>query len=394
MPKDTKTRYQGVYARHKKGCAVEGDGPCNCKPSFWGKAWDRAAGRHRKTRFLQTIAAARSAKSDLEKTLRAGQLPVTRTMRLDAGIDRFIQAAQSGTALNKHRRRYKKKAVKTLEGALNGHVILVLGQKQLGHVRRRHVQGLVDALAAADMSGSSVRRVVNSIRSFYAWAQDRELVDHDPAQRVRLPAVDEKPRDRVVTPDEFAQLLAVLPIVDALVYALAGYATARRAEIRHLLKGDFDEERGVLYLGADDEGRKSRAAQRPFPVVRPLRVVILRARLAGGQDASPLLCPGRKPGGRNSGMLSFEALQKRCDKTWKTAGLKRITPHELRHTAITWLDDAGVRHKVISLLAGHELPHGGAQVTGRYTHELPGDFERARVLFDAYLARGLAASAG
>jgi integrase len=93
-------------------------------------------------------------------------------------------------------------------------------------------------------------------------------------------------------------------------------------------------------------------------------------------------------------MLSFEALQERSDRAWKRAGLRRITPHELRHTAITWLDDAGVRHKVISQLAGHELPHGGAQVTGRYTHGLPGDTERARDLFDAYLARGLAASAG
>lgn len=120
------------------------------------------------------------------------------------------------------------------------------------------MQALVDELVAANMSGSSVRRVVNSIRSFYAWAQDRELVDHDPAQRVRLPAVDERPRDRVVTPEEFAQLLAVLPIEDALPYALAAYATARRAEIRHLLASDFDEEKGVLYLGADEEGRKSR----------------------------------------------------------------------------------------------------------------------------------------
>ena len=394
MSKDTKTRYQGIYARHKKACAVEGDRPCDCKPSFWGKAWDRAAGRHRKTRFLPTIAAARSARSDLEKTLRAGQLPTARTMRLDAGVDSFIQAAYSGTALNKHRRRYKKKAVKTLEGALNGHVVPVLGQKQLGDVRRGHVQALVDLLVAADMSGSSVRRVVNSIRSFYAWAQDRELVDHDPAQRVRLPAVDEKPRDRVVMPDEFAQLLAALPIEDALPYALAGYATARRAEIRHLLETDFDEEHGVLSLGADEEGRKSRAAQRPFPVVRPLHAIILRARLAQGRDTSPLLCPGRKPGGGNSGMISFEALQERSDRTWKKAGLRRITPHELRHTAITWLDDAGVRHKVISQLAGHELPHGGAQVTGRYTHGLPGDFERARDLFDAYLTRQLAESTG
>ena len=99
-----------------------------------------------------------------------------------------------------------------------------------------------------------------------------------------------------------------------------------------------------------------------------------------------LLSPGRKPGGRNSGLLSCEALQARADKAWMKAGLRRITLHECRHTAISWLDGAGVRHQVISTIAGHELKHGGAQVTARYTHTLPGDIEYARILLEKYLA--------
>jgi hypothetical protein len=51
VPKDTCTRFQGVYARHRLACAIGTGGKCSCKPSYWGKAWDQAASKHRKTTF-------------------------------------------------------------------------------------------------------------------------------------------------------------------------------------------------------------------------------------------------------------------------------------------------------------------------------------------------------
>jgi integrase len=386
MPKDTKTRYPGVYARHRQGCAIERERLCNCRPSYWGKAWDSAAGKHRKTKFLSTVAAARNARADLERTIREGRQPIARSPRVRDAIETFLTAARARSALNKNGRPYKPSAIRTLSGALDGPVADAIGAKRLGKVRKRDVQRIVDALAP-QKSGSTVRRVVNSIRSLYTWAHDREYVDHDPAHRVRLPPVDAVPRDRVATPEEMTRLLAVLPIEDALPYALAAYATARRGEIRHVLLDDVDLKQLILYLGSDENARKSRAAQRPAPIVRPFAAILRRAQLARDPAAGNLLCPGRKPGGRNSGRLSCEALQARADKAWDKAGLQRITLHECRHTAISWLDAAGVRHQVISTIAGHTLKHGGAQVTARYTHTLPGDLEDARRLLDAYLAR-------
>ena len=236
-----------------------------------------------------------------------------------------------------------------------------------------------------------MRSVVNAIRSLYRWAQDRELVEHDPAARVRLPAMDSKPRDRVATPGEMVTLPDTLPIQDALPYALAAYATARRGEIQHARVEDVDLELEVIYLGADENGRKSRAAQRAVPLVQPLAGLVRRSLMARGRPAgTELLCPGHKPGGRNSGQLSFEALCTRSDKAWRKAGLRRITAHECRHTCITWLDARCVRPKVVSVLAGHAVPRAqqeAAPITQqRYTHTLPGDLDTARSQFAAYLA--------
>jgi hypothetical protein len=43
MPRDTTTKHQGVFARHKKDCRLETGGErCNCQPSCRGKVWDSA----------------------------------------------------------------------------------------------------------------------------------------------------------------------------------------------------------------------------------------------------------------------------------------------------------------------------------------------------------------
>lgn len=390
MPRDTTTRFQGVYARHRKDCAVEWGSKCSCTPAYWGKVWDRAGSRTVKTARLATPSAASKARQDLLEDLKRGQTPATATIRLANAVELFIAAATDGVALNKHGRRYKPSAVRDLRGCLENYVKPVLGAKRLGDVRRSDCQRLVDDVAPG-MSGSRVRSVVNSIRSLYRWAQDRDLVQHDPAGLVRLPAMEATPRDRVATPGEMAALLAALPLHDALPYAIASYATARRAEIRHAFIDDVDLDLEVIYLGADEDGRKSRAAQRAVPLVKPLAVLLRRCLMARGRPGDyELLCPGHKAGGRNSGRLSFEALQVRADEAWGREGLQRITAHECRHTCITWLDAAGVRPKVVSVLAGHALPRsqqGAAPITQqRYTHTLPGDLTRAGELFASYLA--------
>lgn len=407
VPKDTSTRYQGVYARHRLSCDLDaGGGSCSCSPSYWGQVWDRAAGRRRKTRFFASPVEARNARADLQTTVQAGMLPASSTMRVAKAIEAFLAAIEAGSALNKHGRRYKPSAIRDLRGALEGHVEKSLGGRKLADVRRGDVQRLVDGLTPA-RSGSRVRTVVNSLHSLYAWAQDRELVDHDPASRVRLPAMNATPRDRVATVEEMHHLLAALEPQDALPYALAAYATARRAEVRHARVGDVDLELGVIYLGAHEAGRKSRAARRAVPLVKPVKLLLRRELLRRGRpDPRVLLCPGPKPGGRNSGMLSFEGLQKRADDTWEPKdkegkpipGAKvgeRITAHECRHTCASWLDAAGVRPVVVSQLMGHSAPAhqtGAARITQeRYTHALPGELNGARELFDEWLARNAAA---
>jgi integrase len=251
-------------------------------------------------------------------------------------------------------------------------------QRRLGDVRRGDVQRVVDQLVRAGLSGSRVRSVVNALRSLYRWAQDRDLTDNDPAARVRLPAMDASPRDRVATPAEFVRLLDALKLEEALPFALAGYGTARAQEIRTLDWRHVDLTLGAIELAADEEGRKPGGSWRVVPLVKPLRIVLRRTWISQGRPSRGKVCP---PLNRSkTQLISLDYLQEKARRRWGKRDLPPIGLHEARHTAATWLDHAGVSPKVASQLMGHKTPEyqaGAAPITlRRYTHTLPGELER------------------
>lgn len=317
-------------------------------------------------------------------------MPVTNALRLTDARERFVIAAREGRALNKHGHRYKPRAIDNIEESLVLHVEPLLGTKRLSHIRRGDIQAIIDDLAP-QLSGSRVRSVVNAIRSLYRWAQDRDFVNHSPAALVRLPAMDATPIERVASPAEFANLLAALPLDDALPYALAGYGMGRRAQIVRLLREEVDLKVGAIEWGVEWEARKYEASQRVVPTVPPLLAMLKRAYLEQGRpDGVQKVCPPRGNNNNRSGLLNSAWLGVRVGKTWTEAGLTPITLQESRHSAATWIDAAGVPPKIASVLMGHATPArqpGAAQITlARYTHALPEDIEEARKKLAAYLA--------
>ena len=403
---DTKTRYQGVFARHREGCRIEVDRPCNCKPGYFGTAWDRVAHRTRKTRHFRLVSEARTARADLQGSLRKGQAPIPSAITLGETRVQFIDDAKAGIALNKHRRPYRPRAFEDLESSL-AHIPDEMARRRLVRIVRGEIQAMVDRLSTGPnrLSSSRISSIVNAIRSLYRYAEDRELASFDPAQEIRLPASDAKPRDRVAMPAEFARLIKAIFATspaereedktrdrdearkDALPFALAGYGGARHQEIQVLDWEHVDLETGGGELAGDEAGRKPGGSWRLIFYVKPLWEMLREEWEAQGRPTSGKVCPPKAI--RKSGLLALNTLQVRVRKRWQEQGLAPIGLHESRHTTATWLDHAGVSPKVISEFIGHKTPEyqlGAARITlQRYTHMLPGELERARALFDGFL---------
>jgi Phage integrase family len=153
----------------------------------------------------------------------------------------------------------------------------------------------------------------------------------------------------------------------------------RRGRVVRLRWRDVDLDVGAIEWGVDESARKSRAARRVVPAVRPLKALLKRAYLERGKpDGDQLVCPPMKQSRR--GVLSTGGLTTRAMKAWgwqradpaspwnrtRPDALDPIGLHECRHTAATWLDAAGVSPKVASVLMGHATPDaqaGAAPIT-------------------------------
>lgn len=403
---DTKTRFQGVYARHQLACALSvGGKKCNCTPRHWGAVWDRENRRHRKTKFFSLAAEAKAARMDLLEAVRKGKLLRKSGVRFDEAWERFIKDVRDEVALSKRNRPYRPKARAALEGVLKRIPDRML-HKAVNRVTRGDVQALIDDLGREGLSASRISNIVNSLRAFYTWAQGRDLATESPAEDVRLPAKDEKPRERIATPAEFAMLLQAIArqtpterragepreqrqaLRDSIPYALAGYASARHQEIQTLDWKDIDFKLDAIELAADEEGRKPGGSWRIVPMVVPLRAVLREEWLAQGRPKKGKVCPPHAM--RKTGLVALNTLQARIRKRWRDLGFEPIGLHDLRHTFATWLDHAGVSPKVSSEIVGHKTPTyrvpGAARITqDRYTHMLPGELERAREQLDSFL---------
>jgi integrase len=191
----------------------------------------------------------------------------------------------------------------------------------------------------------------------------------------------------VATSAEFVQLLDAREPDDALPWALAGYATARKREIRVHGWSHVALRLGAVELAADEGGRKPGGSWRVVPLMKPPAKRLREAWIAQGRPTKGKVCPPRQHS--PSGLRALGDIQQRVHREWRTLGLEPIGLHESRHTAATCLDHAGVSPKVASTLMGHKTPDyqpGAAATTlRRYKHTLPGELERARDQLDRFL---------
>lgn len=431
-PPDKRTRWPGVVARHRLACPANQRGRCRCEPGYVGRAWDPERKRtiHSPTyrNPLDCVDWQRATRDAFKATVQAkraprGMAPAITQQELAAALlalagaqatpvpalagalsapekpagalcadasTQFIEAMRDGIALNKKGKPYKVSARQTIEGALKGRVARELGGEPLNAITRGQVQTMIDEMVMEKLSGSRVRNVLNALRSLYRFAIPRDLAAASPITDVVLPAMDENPRKRIATPAEFVLLLAALQPADVAPFALAAYATARSQEVRNLAWPEVDWQAGMLYLADEEDYAKSENARRPFPLIAPLRAILQAEHARQGNPTAGLVCPGRKPGGRNSGLLSTGALYIRADDAWGKRDLEPIRLQECRHTASSWMRAAGIDLKLRSVLMGHastaSTDRGPGSITDdRYTHVLPGEIEQAGERLEAFL---------
>lgn len=219
-----------------------------------------------------------------------------------------------------------------------------------------------DRLAAGRKVGT-VCTDLSVLRAALNYGVKTRLIERAP--HVWLPPQPE-PKDVRLTREEADRLIAGAWAPHIRLFVILGLATASRAGALLGLTWDrVDFERGVIHL--TDPTRARTAKRRPtVPMNGGLRAALQDAR-AGALGPFVIEWNGKR----------VASIKTAFRKAAARAGVPRATPHVLRHTAASWMAEAGVPMDVIAQYLGHSSPAITASVYARFSPDYLREAARA-----------------
>ena len=251
------------------------------------------------------------------------------------------------------------------------------GLDPLVGIQRAHIELYIRHLGECGLMDSSVITMMHAVRGYFRFAHIDGLIPSDPAVYARLPKVH---RDETRTQGldrleliRFLQVAQTITVHHGALAYLLGINALRASEAAAVRIEDYaDTLRGHRVLHLVGKGNK--------PATMPLTVPVLRVLEAcrGERTAGPLVLRpvSGNPIDRRDGYRMVARIA-------KTAGIPRhISPHSLRHAAITNALDAGVPLRDAQILARHADPR-----TTEHYDRARGNLDRHGVHFlTAYVA--------
>ncbi len=234
------------------------------------------------------------------------------------------------------------------------------------------------SMVGARLARATVARRGAAIRSFFAWATARDLVDVDPSARL-VTAAPGLVLPSVLAVESATRLLelARLRAADGDAIAVRDWAVlemlyATGVRVGELVATDVgDVDRGARLLRVMGKGAKERVVPFGVPASRALDAWLEDARsaLVTAHSGAALLLGAR---GRRMDQRQVRAVVHRAAQA---AGIDDVAPHALRHTTATHLLQGGSDLRSVQEILGHAT----LTTTQRYTHVTP---ERLRSSYE------------
>ena len=268
------------------------------------------------------------------------------------------------------------------------------GRSDLAAISTEHIRGyLTWLLESGRLAATSVRRRAATLRAFFSWIEDQNLLDDSPLRRLRINIRIPKSLPRHLSRKMMTRLRGVfaksaglepgqayraqkvppLPSrmqrtdLTLLVAVEVLIATGVRvSELTSLTLEALNLEDGTARVHG--KGSREREVFLLDPDVRELLRQYIQRRHLWALNTSALLINSR--GDR----ASPQFIRKHLHSGAQRAGLnQRATPHMLRHSCATFLLERGVDLRFVQSLLGHS----SVATTERYTHVTKFSLKRA-----------------
>jgi integrase len=190
-----------------------------------------------------------------------------------------------------------------------------------------------------------------------------------------IPAVRHKPkRGRALEPEELLELASFMPEYIRRFVLLAGRVGFRANELFTLRDSQISFVKGTVFI--PEHINKSRR-DKHIPLTGA-ETDLLREQLLVRWPGTDLVFPKRQGGMWNRHHYRDRVWVPACD----AAVIEGVTPHHLRHTAISISLAAGMPVEMVAARVGHS--DGGALILKRYRHLLEREWGPALGRLDAY----------
>lgn len=254
------------------------------------------------------------------------------------------------------------------------HIRPALGDVPMTDLQPRHVEAFVSALArktsrtGRPLGPATIRGILTTLRSALATGVRRRELPDNPAQGIETPEYRPEPVVALTVADARALVDAVRGTwIEQLVRFLLG-SGVRIGEAVALNQGDVQP--GFVRV------KRAKTVARAVPVSGDAMAALVEAvRSAPRNGPREPVFFGPKSGDRLTRVVATHALPRVLER----AGLRRLTPHGLRHGTATLMLAAGTPMRVIAEQLGHANPAMTAKV---YAHVIPEAQRRAVDILD------------
>jgi integrase len=263
--------------------------------------------------------------------------------------------------------------------AVGKDVLPVVGHMEMGTVARADLMGCLDAVAAR--APVMANRVLTTLKTFYGWAQLREIVTTDPLGPVKAADVGGKEpgRKRVLSDAEIMELFRKLPecgisprVQTALLISLA--SGCRIGEIAKAKWAHVSMVRKTWFIPAENakNGEEHNISLSPFTMV--LFESLQATRENCWIMASPMKI-GSRIAEKGIGAAVYDRQTQGPQRQGRTAATGSLvlegghwTPHDLRRSCATGMQKLGVMPAVIDAVLNHKESKGVTQIYQRYDY--------------------------
>ena len=362
--------------------------------------WIDSAAKRRRSRSetFSTADAAREWIGAMRRLAEAGVDPDTSTMTLAGYGDAVMPLALRGLE------------GKTLDPYLAGwrkRVVPALGHLPIRMVSNGVVDRAVHGWIAEECSRSTVKNSLAALVRVMEQAVRDGIIERNPARVVGWQREYQRAEDELDDPRSLAlpdwqalqDLAAALVARSADHFAgwgevviFAACTAARIGEVSGIRRADINCRTWTWTVrrqttpspgGVIDKGTKGKRA-RAVPLIEEVRPLV-DARLAAiSDDPMARLFTGPR-GGRITTAVLRDATH--WDEVVTGLGYEHLRRHDLRHTGLTWMADAGVPVHVLRKIAGH----GSLVTTQRYLHPDSQSIAAAGAALSAHLTAMTAA---